>query len=62
VSFTNGAGTTYTQVRNVFAQLDFRRKKGYLFYPAARKAVPRILSLWVQTSVRTLFDLVEGRR
>lgn len=62
VSFTNGAGTQYTQVRNVFAQLDFRRKKGYLFYPAARKAVPRILSLWVQTSVRTLFDLVEGRR
>jgi hypothetical protein len=62
VRFTSTLGNTYTQQRDVAAQLDYRRKKGYVFYPAARVAVPRILSLWVQTSVRTFHEIIEGRR
>ena len=34
---------------------------GYVVYPAAAEAIPRIASLWVQTAVRTLHELVEGR-
>ena len=62
VEFTSSLGKSYNQVRNVTAQLDGVTDKGSVFYPAARHAIPRILALWVQTSVRTLFDLVEGRR
>jgi len=47
--------------KSATAQLDRRDPKGYSFYPAARETVPRILSLWVQTSVKTFIDLVENR-
>jgi hypothetical protein len=53
--------------RDIHAQLDPRnyggktRAQGYSFYPAARETVPRILSLWVQTSVKTLIDIVERK-
>jgi len=36
-------------------------KDGYVVYPAARKVIPRIASLWVATVVRTLHDAVEGK-
>lgn len=61
VEFTSKLGNNYRQTRNVTAQLDPRKKKGYIFYPAARDSVPRILALWVQTSVRTLHEIV-GRK
>lgn len=61
VEFTSKLGNRYKQTRNVTAQLDPRRKKGYVFFPAARHAVPRILSLWVQTSVKTLHEIVERK-
>lgn len=51
----------YMKNRNTVAQLDPRNDKGYAFYPAARNSVPRILSLWVQTSVKTLVDIVERK-
>jgi hypothetical protein len=62
VRFTSTLGNTYTQQRDTAAQLDYRREKGYVFYPAAREAVPRILSLWVQTSVRMFHEIIEERR
>lgn len=34
-------------------------KKGYVFYPAAADAIPRIAALFVQTTVRTFHELVE---
>ncbi len=62
VQFTSTLGKQYRQTRDIAAQLDYRRKKGYLFYPAARDSVPRILSLWVQTSVRKFHEIIEGRK
>lgn len=61
VEFTSKLGNRYNQTRNVTAQLDPNIKKGYIFYPAARNSVPRILALWVQTSVRTLHEIVERK-
>lgn len=62
VEFTSPLGNRYKQVRNVTAQLDGVSDKGSVFFPAARHAIPRILALWVQTSVRTLHEIVEARR
>ncbi|WNM25243.1 hypothetical protein [Demequina capsici] len=33
--------------------------KGYVVYQAAAKAIPRIASLWAQTTVRTFHEIVE---
>jgi hypothetical protein len=38
-----------------------RNRSGYVFYPAARKMIPRLASLWVQTVVKTFADIFEGR-
>lgn len=46
--------------RRTRAQFKPRRKSGYVFYPAARKMVPRLASLWVQTIVRTVADIFDG--
>ena len=62
VEFTSTLGNRYKQVRNVAAQLDSYQEKGSIFYPAARDAIPRILALWVQTSVRTFHEIVDGKR
>jgi len=61
VRSTSKLGNEYSMERNVHAQLDPRKKTGYLFFPAAKESVPRILSLWVQTAVRTLAELVEKK-
>jgi hypothetical protein len=61
VRSTSKLGKPYTMERNVHAQLDPRKKTGYLFFPAAKESVPRILSLWVQTAVRTLAEVVERK-
>lgn len=34
-------------------------KTGNVVYPAARDAIPRIASLWVQTAVRTIHEALE---
>ena len=34
-------------------------KTGHVAYPAARDAIPRIASLWVQTAVRTIHEQIE---
>jgi hypothetical protein len=58
---------TYTRdghrvTRNTTAQFKGRRRAGYVFYPAAKKMIPRLASLWVQTVVKTYADIFEGRR
>lgn len=35
------------------------RRAGYVAYPAASEAVPRIASLWVQTAIRTINESIE---
>lgn len=57
---------TYTRqgtrvTRHTARQMKPRNRKGYVFYPAAREMIPRLASLWVQTIVRTVADIFEGR-
>jgi len=61
VTFTSKYGKRYEQTRNVTAQLDDKKAKGYVIFPAARQTIPRILSLWVQTTVRTMHEIVERK-
>ena len=48
-------------VRNTTAQFKSKRRKGYVFYPAAQEMIPRLASLWVQTVVKTYADIFEGK-
>lgn len=57
---------TYTRkghrvTRRTAVQLRPRRSTGYVFYPAAREMVPRLASLWVQTIVRGVSNVFEGK-
>jgi hypothetical protein len=53
---TSRRGNRYTATRNTRAQLRPRNRKGYVFFPAVVRMVPRIASLWAQTVVRTLME------
>lgn len=35
------------------------RARGYVAYPAASESIPRIASLWVQTTIRTMHEELE---
>lgn len=54
-------GKSFSVTRRTQAQLMPRRKAGYVVYPAIAEIVPRIASLWVQTTVRTFYELIEKR-
>ena len=58
---TSKLGKKYKVTRDVAAQLDSRKKTGYVVWPAAAAASPRILSMWIQTAVRTMAEILEGR-
>lgn len=47
--------------RHTARQLRARNTKGYVFYPAATKMIPRLASLWVQTVVKTYADIFDGK-
>ena len=59
---TSSKGRTF-QVKNRHTQRQFitRRKGGYVAYPAAARIIPRLASLWVQTTVRTFYEALERR-
>jgi len=57
-SVTNAQGTTYK--RRTKRQFNLPRARGYVVYPAARQVIPRAASLWVQTAVRTIHELLEA--
>jgi len=42
-------------------QFKARNKKGNVFYPAAAKVIPRLASLWVQTTIRTFYEILERK-
>ena len=50
-------GTAYTRRRG--RQFKLPRSRGYVVYPAAHVAIPRIGALWIQTAVRTFAEQVE---
>jgi len=47
--------------RHVYRQFRDRKPKGYVVYPAAAEIIPRIASLWVQTTLRTFHELMDKR-
>ncbi len=51
------AGTAYT--RRMGTAFGARSKGGNVVYPAARDAIPRFASLWVQTALRCIHETVE---
>lgn len=54
-------GRPFSVKRRTRRQLRPRKRTGYVVYPAAADAIPRLASLWVQTAVRTLHEIVEGK-
>lgn len=54
-------GKAFQVRRRTLRQFKPRNTKGYVVYPAAAEAIPRLASLWVQTAVRTLHELIEGK-
>lgn len=47
--------------RHTARQMPYREPSGRVFYPAASRIIPRVVSLWVQTTVRTIHEILEGR-
>ncbi len=54
-------GGTHKVTRHTARQVPRRTPKGRVLMPALRAATPRLNSLWVQTYVRTVIDVFEGR-
>lgn len=44
-----------------FKQFGTRVSKGRVVMVAAAKVIPRIASLWVQTTIRTFYEILEGK-
>ena len=55
-------GTVYRVTRTTTNQLPSRSRTGWMVYPAAKAAGTRLMSLLIQTVVRTLHDASEGKR
>jgi hypothetical protein len=58
--------TTYTRkghkvTRTTGTQFKQPNRRGYVFYPAAARMIPRLASLWVQTVVKTYADIFDGK-
>ncbi len=53
-------GTPYT--RRVGASFRAPTRRGYVFNPAVRDAIPRITSVIIQSVRRSLFDALDGKR
>ncbi|WP_156122569.1 hypothetical protein [Microbacterium hominis] len=54
-------GGKHPVTRVMGTQFKPARRKGYVFYPAAENMVPRMASLFVQTTVRTIAEALEGK-
>lgn len=50
-------GTPYT--RRMGGGFRLPRSRGYVVYPASSDAIPRLASLWVQTTIRTMHEQLE---
>lgn len=55
-------GGTHRVTRVINTQFKPFNGRGYVFWPAAREMVPRLASLWVQTTVKTIGNALEGKR
>lgn len=56
----SGKGTPYTRTTGrLFGERD---RRGKVVHPAARQAIPRFASLWIQTAIRSLHEAGEKVR
>lgn len=55
-------GSAHQVTRRATTGLRPRNREGYVFWPTAREMVPRLASLWVQTTVRTIATALEGKQ
>ncbi|TDW50997.1 hypothetical protein EDF52_10285 [Curtobacterium sp. PhB42] len=53
---TSRRGKRYPVTRRTKRQLPTRNTNGRVVFPASRKSIPRLASLWYQTAFRTLLD------
>ncbi|GAB3118416.1 hypothetical protein [Glaciibacter psychrotolerans] len=58
---TSSKGKKFKVTRRTQSQLRPRNKAGYVVMPAVANIIPRLASLWVQTTVRTFYELIEKR-
>lgn len=54
-------GRRYKVTRHTARQLGWRRKGGRVVWPTAEDLIPRMVSLWVQTTVRTFYEALERK-
>lgn len=47
--------------RHTARQMAWRRQEGRVVYPTASDLIPRMVSLWVQTTIRTFHEAIEKR-
>lgn len=55
-------GTVHTVTRVMGTQFKAHNRRGYVFYPAAAEMIPRLASLFAQTTVKTIANALEGKR
>lgn len=58
---TKGSAYYHKVVRRVHRPWRAPRRGGYVFFPTVADMAPRILAMWVQTSVRMLHEISEGK-
>lgn len=63
-TYRNRRGTRIiVRNRHTARQMPPRRARGTIFWPALNdELVPRLLSLWMQTALRTMGDALDGKR
>lgn len=57
IATTSRKGKRYA--RRMGSTFRLPRSRGYVAHPAASEAIPRIASLWVQTTIRTTLEELE---
>lgn len=55
-------GKTHSVTRNTRAPFKAPRRGGHVFGPASKSMVPRFASLFVQTTVKTIANALEGKQ
>lgn len=54
-------GGSHKVTRRTQRQFWHYKKGGWVVYPTVSDMIPRIASLWVQTGLRTIGDLIDGK-
>lgn len=55
-------GGTHKVTRRTGRPMGPTNRKGNVIFPTVSELIPRFASLWVQTTIRTFYDAIEGKR